>query len=61
MGDRSAYRVLVERPDGNKPLGSPRCRWEGTIEMDLQEVGGGAWTGLIWLGIRTGDGLLWKR
>jgi len=41
MGDRSVYRVLVERPDGSKPLGSPRRRWEGTIKIDLHEVGGG--------------------
>jgi len=39
MGDRrSAYRVLVERPDGRKPLGSRRLRWEGTIKIELQKV-----------------------
>jgi hypothetical protein len=36
----------------------PRCRWENNIKMDLKEVGWGAWTGLIWLRIGTGGGLL---
>jgi len=39
VGDRKgAYRVLVGRPNGNKSLGRPRCRWEDNIKMDLQEV-----------------------
>jgi hypothetical protein len=59
MGDRSgAYRVLVEKPEGRKPLGRPRHRWEDNIKMDLQKVGWRAWTGLIWLKIGTGGGLL---
>jgi hypothetical protein len=38
MGDRrSGYRALVGRPEGNRPLGRHRRRWEG-IEIDLQEV-----------------------
>jgi hypothetical protein len=44
---RGAYRILVERPEGRRPLGRPRRRWEDNIIMDLQEVGWGAWTGLI--------------
>jgi hypothetical protein len=36
-------------------------RWEDNIKMDLQEVGWGAWTGLIWLRIGTGGGVLWVR
>jgi hypothetical protein len=39
--DRGVYRVLVGRPEGKRPLGRPRRRWEGNIKMDLQEVGGG--------------------
>jgi hypothetical protein len=39
-------------------LGRPRRRWEDNIKMDVQEVGCGAWTGLIWLRIGTGGGLL---
>jgi hypothetical protein len=35
------YRVLVGKPDGKRPLGRPRRRWEDNIKMDLQEVGGG--------------------
>jgi hypothetical protein len=40
MGDRrSAYRVLVGRAEGRRPLWRPRHRWEDNIKMDLQEVG----------------------
>jgi hypothetical protein len=36
MGERrDAYRVLVGKPDGKRPLGKPRCRWKDNIEMDL--------------------------
>jgi hypothetical protein len=38
---RGVYRVLVGKPDGKRPLGKPRRRWEGKIKMDLQEVGCG--------------------
>ena len=38
---RGVHRVLVGRPEGKRPLGRPRCRWENNIKMDLQEVGGG--------------------
>ena len=38
-GDRSdADKVLVERPEGYRPLGRPKCRWEDNIKMDIQEV-----------------------
>jgi hypothetical protein len=36
---RGACRILVGRPEGRRPLGRPRHRWEDNIEMDLQEVG----------------------
>jgi hypothetical protein len=49
------------RPEGRRPLGRPRRRWEDNIKMGLQEVGWGAWTGLIWLRVGTGGGLLWMR
>jgi hypothetical protein len=39
--DRGVYRVLVEKPEGKRPLVRPRRRWENNIKMDLQEVGGG--------------------
>jgi len=51
---RDAYRVLVGRPEGKRPLGRPRLIWEDKIKMYLKEVRRGAWTGLIWL--RTGKG-----
>ena len=42
MGEgRGVHRVLVGKPEGKRPLGRPRHRWEDTIKMDLQEVGGG--------------------
>jgi hypothetical protein len=42
MGEgRGVHRVLVGKPEGKRPLGRPRPRWEDNIKMDLQEVGGG--------------------
>ena len=39
-GERSAvHKVLVGKPEEKRPLGKPRCRWEGNIKMDIQEVG----------------------
>ena len=37
---RGVHRVLVGKPEGKRPLGRPRHRWEDNIKMDLQEVGG---------------------
>jgi hypothetical protein len=40
MGEgRGVYRVLVGRPEGKRPLGRPRRRWEDNIKMDLREIG----------------------
>jgi hypothetical protein len=39
--DRGVHRVLVGKPEKKRPLGRPRRRWEDSIKMDLQEVGGG--------------------
>ena len=39
--DRGVHRVLVGKPDGKRPMGRPKSRWEDNIKMDLQEVGGG--------------------
>jgi hypothetical protein len=33
-----AYRILVRTPEGERPLGKPRCRWEDNIKIDLEEV-----------------------
>jgi hypothetical protein len=38
---RGVHRVLVGRPEGRRPVGRPRCRWEDNIKRDLQEFGGG--------------------
>ena len=41
MGEgRGVHSVLVGKPEGKRPLGRPRCRWEDNIKMDLKEVGG---------------------
>jgi hypothetical protein len=58
-GERTgAYRALVGKLEGKRPLGRPRNRWEDNIKMDLHEVGWGAQTGSIWLMIETGGRLL---
>jgi hypothetical protein len=36
---RGVYRILVGKPEGKRPLGRPRLKWEDNITMDLQEVG----------------------
>jgi hypothetical protein len=43
---RGAYRILVGRPEGRRPFGRPRRRWEDNIKMDLQEVG---WESMDWI------------
>ena len=45
---RGVHKVLAGKPEGKRPLGSSRHRWEGNIKMDLQEVGRGCgdWMGL---------------
>ena len=47
---RGVYRVLVGKPEGKRPMGRPRRRWEDNIKMDLQEVGGGCGEGLDGVG-----------
>jgi hypothetical protein len=40
MGERrGAYRILIGKPEGNRPLGKPMRRWKDNIKMDLWEVG----------------------
>jgi hypothetical protein len=46
MGEKKgAYRILVGRPEGRRPLGRPRRRWDN-IKMDLQEA---VWGGMVWI------------
>jgi hypothetical protein len=47
MGEkRGAYRILVGRPEGRRPLGRPRRIWEDNIKMDFREAG---WVGMNWI------------
>jgi hypothetical protein len=40
MGEKMlAYRILVGKPEGKRPLGRPRCRWVDNVKMDLREIG----------------------
>jgi hypothetical protein len=49
MGEKgNAYRLLVGKPEGKKPLGRPRSRWVDNIRMDLGEVG---WGDMDWIGL----------
>jgi len=57
MGERRGmYRVLVEKPEGKKPLRRPGHRWEDYIKMDLQEVESG---GRYWISL-TQDRYMWQ-
>jgi hypothetical protein len=53
---RNAYRFLVGKPEGKRPLGRPRCRWVDNIRMDLGEVG---WGDVDWIG-RAQDRKRWR-
>jgi hypothetical protein len=54
MGEKkNAYRILVGKPEGKRPLGRPRRRWLDNIKMDRM-----VWTGSTWLRIETSGGLL---
>jgi hypothetical protein len=59
-GEESCIQDFAGKPEGRRPLGRSRRRWEENIKMDLLEVEWGrwAWIGLIWLRIGTGGGLL---
>jgi hypothetical protein len=49
MGEKgNAYRLLVGKPEGKRPLGRPRCRWVDNIRMDIGEVG---WGDVDWIGL----------
>jgi hypothetical protein len=45
---RNAYRLLVSKPEGKRPLGRPRRQWVDNIRMDLGEVG---WGDVDWIGL----------
>jgi hypothetical protein len=57
MGERrGAYRALVGKPEGRRPLGRPRSRWEDNIKMDLREA---VWRGVDWTDL-TQDRARWR-
>jgi len=59
MGERKGvYRVLVGKPEGMRPLGRPRRRWEDNIKIIFRKWDVGVWTGSSWLRIGTGGGYL---
>jgi hypothetical protein len=63
MGEgRKVYRVLVGKPEGTRPLGRKRRRWEDGINFgtlrDLRENGWGVWSGFNWLRVGIVGGLL---
>jgi hypothetical protein len=49
MAKINAYKILVGKPEGKRPVGTPRCRWEDNIKMDLREIGFGSvdWIHLV--------------
>jgi hypothetical protein len=55
---RNAYRILVLKSEGKRPLRRYRRRWEYNIKMHLRECDGVVWVGLIWLRIGISEGLL---
>jgi hypothetical protein len=48
MGKKIAYRILVGKPEGKRPLGRPRRMWVDNTKMDLREIG---WDGVDWMGM----------
>jgi hypothetical protein len=44
--ERNVYKVLMTKPEGKRPLGRPRCKWEDGIRMDLGEIG---WGSVEWI------------
>lgn len=51
---RSEYMALKGKPEGEKPLGGPRHRWENNIKMNFKQVGGKMWAQFIWFRIGVG-------
>jgi hypothetical protein len=59
MGERrGAYRALVGKPEGRRPLGNPGVDGRIILKLTCKRLDGGAWAGSIWLRIGTGGGLL---
>jgi hypothetical protein len=59
MGEgRGVYRFLMGKPEGKRPLGRPRCRWEDNIKWIFRQWNVGVWTESSWLRIGTVGGHL---
>jgi hypothetical protein len=59
IGKRTrAYRVLVGKPEGKRPLGRLRRRWEKILKLSIKKSVGRTWTRFIWCRIQTSGGLL---
>jgi hypothetical protein len=56
--ERKVYKVLVGKPEGRRPLGRPRRRWEDGIRMVIWVIGLGVWFGFDCLRTGIGGGLL---
>jgi hypothetical protein len=56
--NRNAYRALVGKPEGKRPLGRRIRKWVDNVKMDLREIEGVVLTGSIWLRIETSGGYL---
>jgi hypothetical protein len=57
MGDeRKLYKVLVGKPEGKRPLGRPRYRWEDGVRMDPKETG---WRSVEWIQLAQANGRWW--
>jgi hypothetical protein len=54
--ERKVYKVFVVKPEGKRPLGRPRHRWENGIRMDLREIGLG---GVDWIRLAQDRGRWW--
>jgi hypothetical protein len=51
VGEGNAYRILVGKPEGKRPLGVCKCRWEDDIKMDVGRI---RWSGTEWINLTQG-------
>jgi hypothetical protein len=57
--ERKVYKILVGKPEGKRPLGKPRRRWDDGLRIHVRGIGWGGWIGFGCLRIGTGVELLW--